>query len=50
MIIKTEKQFKRIAESGIRDGDRHVERVRVETWWVLFIPVYRSETIMASTM
>jgi hypothetical protein len=51
MIRKTEKLLTRRAERmGANGFVDVVERVRVKTWWLLFVPVYRSETVEFSNL
>jgi hypothetical protein len=47
MIRKTEHLLKRLVGSG---SGSHVERVRIQTWWLLCFPIYRSEVIEASNL
>lgn len=54
MIRKTVKVNKRRALTwqGITLKDTyHIEKVRVETWWLLWIiPIYSRQTVIATTM
>lgn len=45
MIRKTEKLYRRTIKGLI---SQHSEKVRQTTWWFLFIPIYRTEEILAS--
>lgn len=51
MIIKTMRVIRRKAPTWARgyvDRGQHIEDVRVETWWLLVMPLYRRETILTS--
>lgn len=52
MFRKTLKQYHRTVKSDANAylKDTHRERVLVETWWFLFIPLYSRETITASNL
>ncbi len=52
MIQKTQRMLKRRVRSGYPfDNDKYMERVLVETWWLLgFIPLYSRQKIEASTV
>jgi len=47
MIFKTVK-FKKVHTGDYNDPDRHTDIYMVEIYWLLFIPIYRRETIMKS--
>lgn len=47
MIRKKEHLVKRLVGKGM---GTHIERVRVQTWWFLCIPIYRTETVEASNL
>lgn len=50
MIRKTVKMHKRFAKSWDTGKERHSERVMVETWWFLFIPLYSRQIIVTTTL
>lgn len=51
MIRKTVKEHKRFVKSwNDRNKDKHIERVIIETWWFLFIPLYSRQTILATNL
>lgn len=48
MFRKTVNEYRRIAKSWRDGSETHTERVRRETWWFLFLPLYSREWIVAS--
>ncbi len=50
MIRKTLKQLNRRVDDSPSGILHHYERVTVTTWWFLFVPIYSSERIDASTL
>jgi hypothetical protein len=53
LIRKTMKRQKRRSETWPRryyTEETHVEVVRVETWWLLFLPVYSKTFIETSVL
>lgn len=48
MIQKTVKEFKRYVR---RVGEKvHTERILVETWWFLFVPIYIKHTLVSRSL
>lgn len=51
MVTKTEKIYKRRSREwgrGYAIDSTRVERVKRETWWLLFVPVYSRVTIIST--
>jgi hypothetical protein len=54
MFRKTVKNQKRLGKSWVDHSsvfnEKHTDKILIETWWFLFIPLYSRQTLLSSDL